>query len=339
MTGSVSMLDERKAAILRAVVEEYIQTAQPVGSGHVTRAPGVEVSSATVRNDMTVLEQEGFLRQPHTSAGRVPTEKGYRFFVDQLGGHGRLDRPSAQQVRQFFDTRHGELEQMLVDTTRLLSDLTQYAAVVVGPQHESARVRSVQLVSLTDHVGLFVVVLANGQVEKHTVALPEGIDAAQVAAAQAHLTQQLLGSTLAELASVLPSGDAMVDAICAAVVEATTDAPAGEPDNVFVGGAARMVRAFDAVDTVRHVLGILEQQLVVVTLIRDVLDRGLSVAIGSETGMAPLSECSLVVAPYEVDGEPAGSIGVLGPTRMNYPQALAAVALVSQRLSHRLSEG
>ena len=114
------MLDERKAAILRAVVEEYIDTAQPVGSAHVVRAPGVQVSSATVRNDMATLEQEGYLRQPHTSAGRIPTEKGYRFFVDNLGQPAALRGADAQQVRSFFEKAHGELEQMLHDTSRLL---------------------------------------------------------------------------------------------------------------------------------------------------------------------------------------------------------------------------
>ncbi len=114
---------------------------------------------------------------------------------------------------------------------------------------------------------------------------------------------------------------------------------AGRAEHVFVGGTARVAQAFDALETVRSVLGILEQQYVVVTLLRDVLDRGLHVAIGSETGVAPLAECALVVAPYEIDGERLGTIGVLGPTRMNYPQALAAVAVVSDRLSDRLAEG
>jgi heat-inducible transcriptional repressor len=115
--------------------------------------------------------------------------------------------------------------------------------------------------------------------------------------------------------------------------------PGDDPEHVFVGGTARMAQAFDAIETVREVLAILEQQFVVVSLLRDVIDRGLHVAIGTETGMAPLAECALVVAPYDIEGERAGTIGVLGPTRMNYPQALAAVAVVSNRLSDRLTEG
>ena len=157
------MLDERKTAILSAVVHEYIATAQPVGSTHIAGAPGVNVSSATVRNDMAVLEQEGYLVQPHTSAGRVPTDKGYRFFVDHLTAPGRLDDIAAQQVGEFFMTAHGRLEEMLHSTSNLLSSLTNYASVVVGPKSEAVAVRSVQLVGVHSNLATVVVVLSNGE--------------------------------------------------------------------------------------------------------------------------------------------------------------------------------
>ena len=333
------MLDERKAAILRAVVREYIETAQPVGSGLVSRAPGVTVSSATVRNDMAMLEQEGFLRQPHTSAGRVPTEKGYRFFVDHLVEPQGLQAPQAQQVRSFFSKAHGELEQMLHDTSRLLSDLTDYAAVVVGPAHEEATIRSVQLVGLSSRVALVVVVSSAGAVEKRTLEFGHDVAEEALSAASAHLSAHLVGLAAADVKAPPPSGVAQVDEIVAAAVTVLGMTGDDSADHVFVDGASRMLAGFDAVDTVRSVLSILEQQYVVVTLLRDVLDRGLSVAIGTETGIEPLNECALVVSPYAVEGEAAGSIAVLGPTRMDYPQALAAVAVVSERLSRRLSEG
>ena len=333
------MLDERKAAILRAVVEEYIDTAQPVGSAHVVRSSGVQVSSATVRNDMATLEQEGYLRQPHTSAGRIPTEKGYRFFVDNLGQPANLRRHDAVQVRSFFEQAHGELEQMLHDTSRLLGDLTSYAGVVVGPTPSEATVRSVQVVSITPTTALVVMVLSNGAVEKHTVELAEPVGEERIAAATAHLSAHLIGDTRRALGSLPRTGDAITDSVCAQAA-ASLDREAGDgADHVFVGGTSQVARAFDAIETVREVLGVLEQQYVVVTLLRDVLDRGLQVAIGTETGMAPLAECALIVAPYQADGEPAGTIGVLGPSRMDYPQAMAAVAVVSHRLSQRLTEG
>ena len=140
------MLDERKTAILRAVVQEYIGTGQPVGSTHIAQANGVNVSSATVRNEMAVLEQEGYLAQPHTSAGRIPTDKGYRFFVDHLTQPGRLDDVKVSQVRQFFDNAHGRLEELLARTSQLVAGLTNYASVVLGPTAEQVAVKSMQLV-------------------------------------------------------------------------------------------------------------------------------------------------------------------------------------------------
>ncbi|MBW3555989.1 MAG: heat-inducible transcriptional repressor HrcA [Actinobacteria bacterium] len=332
------MLDERKAEILRAVVEEYIDTAQPVGSSRLVQTGGLQVSPATVRNELSVLEREGYLIQPHTSAGRVPTEKGYRFFVDQLTPKGTLQPVQRQAVLDFFSRTHGELEQMLHATSRLLSGLTDYAAVVISPPHEAATVRAIQLVGLAPRFVLVVAVLSNGVVEKRSLELTGDAEEHSLNAASNHLAAHLVGRPLGAAGKLPSCGDPDLDAIVETALTALHHGHDDEPDHVFVGGASRMVAAFDAVDTVRQVLSILEQQYVVVTLLKDVLDRGLSVAIGSEVGHESLAECSVVVAPYEVEGEAAGTIGVVGPTRMKYPQALAAVALVSQRLGRRLSE-
>ncbi len=332
-------MDERKADILRAVVEEYIETAQPVGSSRIVQSGDLHVSPATVRNELSVLEREGYLIQPHTSAGRVPTEKGYRFFVDQLTPKGSLQPAQRQAVQSFFSHTHGALEQMLHDTSRLLSNLTDYAAVVVGPPHEAATIRSMQLVGLAPRVALLVVVLSNGVVEKRSLEFPDDTGDERLAAASVHLSGAVIGRPIGEVVEAGSSGDPTTDSVMAAAVASLRGNHDEEPDHVFVGGASRMASAFDAVGTVRQVLDILEQQYVVVSLMKDVLDRGLSVAIGSEVGHESLAECSVVVAPYEVEGELAGTIGVLGPTRMKYPQALAAVALVSQRLGRTLSDG
>jgi heat-inducible transcriptional repressor len=341
---SANVLDDRKAAILKAVVEEYIQTAQPVGSGAVSRHSDLSVSSATVRNEMGVLEREGYLAQPHTSAGRIPTDKGYRFFVDSIAGPGRLGPAQAQQIRAFFATAHGELERMLADTSRFLSGLTDYAAVVTRQADDPAHIRSVQIVSLAPRVAVVVAVLGNGAVDKHTVEIPDEPSEAQVAAASVHLAGYLTGASLGRLPAIPPTDDAVVDRVVGMAEAALRHGGRGSSQResnaqVFVGGAARMAAAFDAVTTIREVLGILEQQFVLVTLIRDVLDRGLTVAIGTEHGVQPLSDCSIVVAPYEVEGERAGTVGILGPTRMHYEHALAAVAVVGKRLGQALSEG
>lgn len=332
------MLDDRKAAILSAIVEEYIQTAQPVGSSHVVAATGIPVSSATIRNDMAFLEREGFLAQPHTSAGRVPTEKGYRFFVDHLA-QPDLGSMESRTVRQFFDRAHTRLEAMLADTSRLLSSLTSYAGVVVAPQRESATVRSVQVVGLGGRQAVVVVVLSDGAVDRYPLEIDPDVSDVDLGAGTARLGALLVGRPLAAAVTVVATGNVVVDRLVEQVVGALHHDGTEAAGRMFVGGAANVATSFEAMDTVRSILGVLEEQYVVVSLIRDIMDRGLRVAIGSETGVEPLAECSIVVAPYTVDGVAVGSIGVLGPTRMNYPQALAAVAVVSKRLGNRLSEG
>ncbi len=331
------MLDERKAAILRAVVQEYIETAQPVGSGAVAKATSLSVSSATVRNDMANLESEGFLHQPHTSAGRVPTDLGYRYFVDSVGATA-LGRPDNRQVVQFFTDMRGEIEDLMRETAGLLSRLTDYAAVVVDHSSDAASVRSFQLVSLTPDVALAVVVLSNGVVDKHTIELPRAFAEAELDRVGAAVNDSLLSQPLNEPVDLSSTGDRSLDEVAALVLTKTSGVTV-DADRVYVDGTSRVISSFDAVESVSEVLTILEQQLVVVSLMTDVLDRGLSVAIGSETGLEPLEACSVVVSPYEIDGEQAGSIAVLGPTRMNYPQAMAAVAVVSRQLGQRLSDG
>ncbi len=340
------MLDDRKAAILAAIVEEYIDTAQPVGSAAVARA-GVSASSATIRNEMAVLERDGYLAQPHTSAGRIPTDKGYRFFVDRLPewGPGILAPTHRAEVRDFFTRAHGELEQMLTETSHLLSRMTDHTSVIVAPPHESATVRSLQIVSLGARTALVVVVFSTGAIDKHTIELPVGpggelVDEASVAAAASRLGAQVVGHPLSALAPPQASGDSAIDALAASACAALSESDRQEPDSVFVGGAARMADAFEAVSTVRRVLGLLEEQFVVVSLVRDLLDRGLSVAIGEdEHGVGPLAECSIIVAPLYGEGGRTGSIGLLGPTRMDYQQAMAAVGVVSDRLGQAMKDG
>jgi len=336
------MLDARKAAILRVVVEEYIETAQPVGSATVARVPELGVSSATVRNEMGVLEREGFLVQPYTSAGRIPTDKGYRFFVDSLARPASLGPSQSERVRDFFAHAHGKLERMLHDTSQLLSDVTDCAAVVIAPSaQEVATVLSVQLLARGPRSALLVVVLSNAAVEKRSFELADEVIESDLQDSAAHLSRFLVGTALSA-GAVVPvpaTGNAKVDQLTRAVVESLQGGPDHDLDSVFVGGAARMAAAFDAVGTIRQVLTILEQQVVLVTLLQDVIDRGLSVAIGTEHGVVSLADCSVVVAPYVVEGELAGTVGVLGPTRMHYAQTLAAVAVISKRLGKALTEG
>ena len=333
------MLDDRKTAILRAIVEEYIATALPVGSSHIAKSNEFAVSSATVRNDMAALEREGFLTHPHTSAGRIPTDKGYRFFVDNLVPNGTLGSLEQAKVGSFFESAHFRLEETLQRTSMLLTQLTNYASVVIGPTVEIATVKSLQLVRLSSHHITVVVVLSNGAVENEQIEVGLDISDEEISLATSKLQNLMMNTPLRDVPTHRLVNRKTSDAaseLSHRVLEALDRTRNDE--TFFVGGAAQMAEAFDAVEIVRNVLHTLEQQYVVVTLVRDMLNRGLSVAIGAEHGVEPLSACSVVLAPVMADGESVGTVGVLGPTRMNYPQALATVELVSDRLGRRLTE-
>lgn len=356
---AASGVDDRRIAILRKVIEHYVTTGQPVGSNHIASMPGVTVSAATIRNDMAALEADGYLVQPHTSAGRVPTDKGYRVYVDHLtttdvAKAGRLDTVSRQRLGDFFDSAHFRLEETLHRTSLLLAQLTNYTAVVTGPSVSEAVVRSAHVVALNDRLGTVVAVLSNGDIESEQIEFAKPPSDMQIALANSRLNETLVGKTLGDAtftsrvsergesprtnqSSRTDGVDADVESLVGRAVAAVTEGK--RRDSVFVGGTASLTTAFDAVEVVRSVLETLEQQYVVVSLVRDMLSRGVSVAIGAETGVEPLSVCSVVLAPVVRDGETIGSVGVLGPTRMNYPAALATVEVVSDRLGRRLTEG
>lgn len=334
-------LDERKASVLRAIVEEYVETAQPVGSQTVARSSGIGVSSATIRNDMTVLEREGYIAQPHTSAGRIPTDQGYRYFVDHFTQRGPLPPQQYRAVADFFESSHRALEDLLHETSQLLARLSRHAAVVVGPQSDQAVVRAVQLVRLHDRSALLVVVLSNGAIERHVLQVSDDVDDAQLAAAARALEPALLGRSWGAVPDAVRTGDPLVDQVVADTSGAL--AALATPDTrepLYVGGVAHLAaeqEAFSTAQSAARLLEMLEHQVVVVSVVHELLQAGLTVRIGSENQLEELRECALVLAPYEVDGQAAGVVGVLGPTRMDYRHALSAVAAVSQQLGRHLS--
>jgi heat-inducible transcriptional repressor len=328
----VSDLDARKATILEAVVVEHIDTAQPVGSSSVAHHAHLVVSPATVRTEMVALEREGYLAQPHTSAGRVPTDKGYRYFVDHLEA-GILGPAQQRQVKEFFAHVRGEVEDVLEQTSLLLSQLTNYTSVVVGSGHTRATVLSVQLVNLDARHHLLVTVYSDGTVTKNSVLASFEASHVEVTEASRQLHALLIGTTLEAKVQVPSRTDPVATLVREAVSVLHAEAPTMEGDQVYIGGSSRVAEVFEGVDTVRKVLSILEQELLVVSLVEDILEKNVSVAIGSEHGYEPLSSCAVIVAPVSLEGETIGAVGLLGPTRMKYKEVMAAAEAVSQHLT------
>lgn len=333
-------LEPRKAAILFAVVGEYIRSPQPVGSSAIARTSGLGVSAATIRHEMNALERDGYLVQPHTSAGRIPTDRGYRGFVDALGAVPTLDAADSRRVGDFFADVHLEIDSMLVEASRLLSGLTHHASVLIPPGAEGVVVRSAQIVDMGSSSLLAVAVLSTGAVEKCLIDLPPEGSPDDVSAASALLNSWLVGSTLAtaEATASLGQGSRFAHLLASqALLGLKRRADAESSQNAVVGGTSQITHSFDAVSSVEKVLGLLDQSFLVVGLIRRLLGDGQMVSIGSETGLDQLSDCSVVIAPL-ADEAGGGSVAVIGPTRMHYSRVLAAVSEVSDQLSRKIVE-
>jgi heat-inducible transcriptional repressor len=285
---------------------------------------------------MVALEREGYLAQPHTSAGRVPTDKGYRYFVDHLKS-GVLGAAQQHQVRDFFASVRGEVEDVLEQTSTLLSQLTSYTSVVVGASHAHASILSAQLVNLDSRHHLLVTVFSDGSVVKHSIIPTFESTHVEVTGASQQLNALLIGTTLESRVQVPSRNDNEAALVREAVSTLHAAQPVMDGEQVFIGGSSRVAEVFDGVETVRKVLAILEQELLVVSLVQDILDQGLSVAIGSEHGYEPLSACAVIVAPVTIDGQPAGAVGLLGPTRMKYREAMAAAEVVSRHLTQHFA--
>ena len=339
----VDRLDDRKSQILRAIVEEYISTAQPVGSRTVVERQGLNVSAATVRNEMGALERDGYIAQPHTSAGRIPTDRGYRFFVDNFAPIAALPNPQRKEVAEFFGSASRAMDDLLHETSHLLSRLTHHAAVIVGPLAEESPIRALQLVSLAPRLVLVVAILANGVVEKETLQFETDVTDDDVAGALQALSQHCVGKPVSAIGNTVSQREVLevsVQALADRACRALHINAEGGPEPLFVGGASQLAaegEAFQSPASVARLLGLLEQQVVVVAVMRELLGPGLTVTIGSENSRDDMRDCSLVLAPYVIEGAPAGTVGVLGPTRMDYRQAQAAVSTVSSQLSRELS--
>jgi heat-inducible transcriptional repressor len=340
------MVEDRKLAVLRAIVEDYVATNEPVGSKALVERHQLGVSPATVRNDMAALEEEGLIAQPHTSAGRIPTEKGYRLFVDRLH---ELKPLSAAERRAITTLLAGaiDLDDVVQRSVRLLAQLTRQVAVVQYPTLSRSTVRHVELVTLSSTRLLLVLILSTGRVEQRVVELPEGIADDQVAAYRSAVNRAVLGERIADAAEKLAHVPDHFDRrerpvlslLVASLVEAMSDHRSDE--RVMVGGTANLARFGDGFElTIQPLLEALEEHVLLLKLLGEASSPStLTVRIGSEVPHEGLGSTAVVATGYGPGAESVATLGVVGPTRMDYPGAMASVRAVAQYLSKILDEG
>jgi len=338
------VLDERKLTILRAIVTDYVSMREPVGSRTLVERYSLDVSPATVRNDMAVLEEEGYITQPHTSAGRIPTDKGYRLFVDRLGQVKPLSMAERKAIETFMAGAI-DVDDIVRRAVRLLAQITQQVAIVQYPSLSSATIRHIELVPLSAERGLLILVNSTGRVDQRPIELL-GSTAEQVADLRDRLNTELVGLSpanaveqLRQLLDRLPGG---LQLIGQPVIAVLFDLVGTDPSmQVAVAGVPNLTRFSDQFDTtIRPVLEALEEQVVLLRLLGEVGSTAeVKVRIGHENSYEPLQATSLVASGYGSSNDIWANLGVVGPTRMDYPSTMAAVRAVARYIGRYLVEG
>ena len=336
------MNEPRKLEVLRAIVEDYVHFREPVGSKALVERHGLGVSSATIRNDMAALEDEGLIAAPHTSAGRIPTDKGYRVFVDHLTAVRPLSAAEKQAIHTLLDGAD-DLDDVLERTVRLLSQLTNQVAVVQYPQLGRARVRHIEAVALAPHEVLLVLIADSGTVEQRVHTVVEEVDRDRLAFLRDRFVEGASGTLVAHLDATLRT---VVDTLppqdrplAAELVRGLSVlAASSREDRMVMAGTAYLARSnSDFLQSISPVLEALEEQVVLLRLLSEMASdpRGVTVTIGRENPYDGLVETSVVATGYGIGDGP--KIGVLGPTRMDYPATMAAVRAVARYLSKILA--
>jgi heat-inducible transcriptional repressor len=336
------MSEQRKLEVLRAIVEDYVHSREPVGSKALVERHHLRVSSATIRNDMAALEEEGLIVAPHTSAGRIPTDKGYRLFVDQISAVKPLSAPEKRAIQSLLEGA-GDLDDILERTVRLLSQLTNQVAVVQYPHLSRALVRHIEFVLLAPRQVLVVLIADTGRVEQKVIDVGSDVSDESLQTLRTGFLDGAAGSRLNLLPQVLPS----VVALCPPALQAPARALAhglevlaanSRDERMVMAGTANLARSnVDFPLSIGPVLEALEEQVVMLRLLTEMAEdrRGVAVSIGRENPYDGLSEASVVATAYGPGA--TAKVGVLGPTRMDYPTSMAAVRAVARYLSRILA--
>ncbi|AIE60801.1 heat-inducible transcriptional repressor HrcA [Bacillus methanolicus] len=337
------MLTDRQLLILQVIVDDFIRSAQPVGSRSLSKKEEISLSSATIRNEMADLEELGYIEKTHTSSGRIPSEKGYRYYVDHLLSPQKLRQEEVQKIKSIFAERIYELEKIVQKSAQILSDLTNYTSIVLGPAVRDNKLKRIQIVPLNKTTAIAIIVTDTGHVEDRMFHLPASIDSSELEKLVNILNERLIGVPIVDLnekiykevASILRQHIKSYDLLLHTIAD-TLKLPTNE--KLFFGGKTNMLRQpeFHDIDKIRDLLAIIEQEDRIVELIPK-NPMGISVKIGRENKYSAMENCSLISATYSVGEEKLGTIAILGPTRMEYSRVISLLDLISKDLSAALT--
>ena len=336
-------LDERKFLILQAIIDDYITTAMPVGSRTISRKSGVGFSPATIRNEMSDLEELGYLDQPHTSAGRVPSNKAYRLYVDRLMKVGKLSEDESERMHDYMQARSEQVDGVIRSAAQVLSDATQYTSVIVAPKLGTLRIKHIQLVPVAQNTALMIIVTNLGIVKDAVIQVPDGLDADDLYSISRMLTQRLadkpleaVRQTFSELLRDADNNRRLMGETLR-VIEKKLDEE--DPTDVFVGGSSKLLNypEYSDVHKAKNFLAVLESKDKLRKLVGSEGSMEVTIRIGAENDVPEMNDCSIVTARYRVGDQASGTLGIIGPTRMNYNRVIPVLEFMSRAMSEILS--
>jgi heat-inducible transcriptional repressor len=342
MSNDITVLSDRAQILLKTLIERYITDGQPLGSRALSKYSGLELSPASIRNVMADLEDLGFIASPHTSAGRIPTPRGYRFFVDTLLTLRPLD---TIEINQLEGQLHADNRQRLVaSASQALADVTRFAGVVMSPRR-SGGFRHIEFVKLSDSRVLVILVTPEGDVQNRILLTERGYSPSELVEAANILNQNFAGLTFEEtrrrIQEELKQLREDMTALMTRALEAGSEAMSESADDVLISGEGRLLDVQDLSSDMQRLRGLFElfERKTGLLQLLDISSRahGVQIFIGGESGLVPLDECSVITAPYEVDGQIVGTVGVIGPTRMAYERVIPIVDITAKLLSTALS--
>jgi len=335
-------MNERSRILLKSLIEKHISDGQPIGSRELAKSSGLELSPASIRNIMADLEEMGFIASPHTSSGRVPTPLGYRFFVDSLLTVQPLDSIERHKIEDQF--RPDSANRLIATASQLLSNLTQFAGVVKSPSRQSSSFRHIEFVSLSDHRILLIIVAPDGDVQNKVLEASRKFTDSELTEATNYLNQKYAGMDFdnirARIQSELTELKDNISQLMSLAVSAGQENSIKNEDYI-VSGETNLLSVNDLtmnIESLRTLFEMFDKKTGILQLL-DTSDRanGVQIYIGGESGLVPLDECSVVTAPYDVDGQVVGTVGVIGPTRMAYERVIPIVDITAKLLSGALS--
>lgn len=338
------MLTDRQLQILQVIVDDFVTSAQPVGSRQISKKKGINYSPATIRNEMADLEELGYIEKTHVSSGRIPSEKGYRYYVDHLLTPKQISVDEINLIQSIFEKHKFEVEQIIKEAAGILSELTSYTAILLGPNVTAHRVKRFQLIPLSKQTAVAIIVTDMGHVENQVITLPEGFDTSDIEKTVNILNERLIGVPLIELQNkleketyeILKQHVRMADYIVQSLLKV---ASVENDSKIYFGGKTNMLNQpefFHDLDKVRQLLDLMEKKSQVISLFQPV-KQGITIRIGSENNHIAVENCSVITASYTAGEDQIGAIAIIGPTRMDYKRVVTLLDFARRGLSKTLS--